>query len=551
MTKYNTMGRVLRFERTAEEVRRLAIRQQESGNQIIALELLQISLDKSPDDPMTILTMAEAYAAMGCYFHANRMYLRLQKQGGFDAICFYGMGADFFAMHMYGAARDCFMLALQDDPEADFAPDAVEMLDAIDEAGQGVTVVERKIQRRIGRVLSRLDTGRPRLAARLVQRVLPLARHGADVHSLHAFALLASGENKQALKAARRAVRADKKDVRSLCALASALRANGSQEAAQAFLQKACDAVEQDEDLQLVYQTACDMGMHVFAAEKMLIAEKQQPYADGLLHMLAVALHNSGQGQEAIRRWQLIRRIDPMDTVAQYYLQQAQEDALPGMLPYDGEVPLPEILSRLDRLRVWVHDGPAVLRKRWEEEPALEALIGWGLTSAEAGIPQAMCGILSTVADERAKQMLRDVLIDPRGGSAVKHAALAALHTAGEKGPFYAIAEDRLSLVHVSKAGGNDGAVTKALAQQIEKKAKRYIAIETGDGEDLLSTLSKVAASAHTDFPASLRAKAVAMLYCARMGQPSPIPETDSSRRKAARFAKSISEEIGHELHEF
>lgn len=540
------MGRVLPFSKSAEEVRILASRNQEQGNLLTAIELLRVSLRKSPSDPETLLAIAETYAAMQCWTQSNSAYFALAAKEGYEAASFYGMGMNFYSMQSYGTAHDCFVLSLQKDPDAVFAPDVVDILDAIEESGMEATPSQLVAQKRMDRVLDAMDRGKARLASRGIRRVLPLDKKGGSIRSLQAFALLAAEEPRQALEAARKAYRADKTDIRSVCAMASALKAVGSMDAATAFLARAQALIQRSDDLYLVCQTACEMGDHAFVATELLKAEGRMPYAEDLLHPLATALYNTGEREEAMRRWRILRRIDPMDAVAEYRLRMAEEEKLPDELSYARQLPLSEMLVRLDTLRVWVHDGPEMMRAKWYADDDMMALIQWGIASGEPGIPQAMCGVLTTLGGEKAQALLRNILCDVKAADNVKHSALAALYATGSTGPFYAVMNERVTLVHVSKPEGGEEEQAQARVQAILRHAYRWLDPPNGRLDAAYEVIAGIASRLDAPLDAGGKAKAVVLAYCGLTGEMSPFSTTYKKHRKIARFARQIMKETDY-----
>lgn len=551
MASNESKGRLLPFDRTANEVRNLALRHLAQGRPLQAVELLRISLAKAPNDPATILTQAEAYASLGCWVLSNRAYSQLLYHDTYAASGYFGMGENFSQMQQFGTAHDCYTLSLQKDADTDFAPDVVDRLEAIEEAQWEPDVVQARQKRRMARVMRAMDAGKATLATRLIKRVLALDHSNSGIHAMHAFALLAAGEAKEALHAARKACRLDPSDLRAVCALASALKAVGSMDAARKRLDDASTMVSGTSDAQLVCQTACEMGEHAYAASILRRGEEHEPYNPGVLHMLASALHNSGEPEEARQRWNLLRRIDPMDTVADYRLRQSEAETLPEEVPYTRQVPLSEILQRLERLRLWVHEGPDAVQQRWQEDDTLEALLRWGLTCAEPGIPQAMCGILSTLGGARAQALLREVLMDTDAPSDLKHGALAALHTMGVKGPFYAILDDRVNLVHVSKPAQSEDGGQAQRADQLQQLALEWLHIDSrGKAQTTLRALCEIAAGLDDDtLRVSQQARAVVLSFCLLHGMQSPFSSTYSKRRKVARLATRIMKEASDAVH--
>lgn len=530
------MGKLIPFSRSAEEVRALALRHLDQGSPLRALELLRVSLSKAPDDPDTLLASAEAYASMDCWQLSNDIYARFLDDEAHAGAAFFAMGENFLFAQMPAIAHDCFVLSVQKGPEGAFVSDAIERLDMLEEIRQEPDPLDQRLQRRMDRVLGAMDREKARLATRLIRRVLPLDRRSSGIRAMQAFSRLAAKDAKGSLASARMAYRLDPEDIRALCAMASALQANHSQKAARRFLARAADLIEQHDDAQLVCQTACEMGEHGFVRDLLGRVQQRAPYAADLLHTLAAALYNTGARQDALRLWRLLRRIDPCDAAAEYRLNMAEKALLPDRIPYAPQVPLSEILDRLERLKQWVHEGPERMRQRFAGDETLECMVRWGLYSGERGIPQAMCGILSTLDVRDAERMLRGLLIDPSVASAIKQTALTALFTAGAEGPFYAVMDDRMTMVHVSKADGGAKEHRSRQGNTLWEQASKWLKAYAVSEDAMLERLC-VAAASFDGIPESQRMRAVVVAYCRHFGVPVPFSSTYAGRRKVERVA--------------
>lgn len=543
MMTSHTKGRVLPFDRSAEQVRSFANRRQAQGDPLKALELFQLSLQRDAQRPETQLDIARTYASMGCWTLSNEAYFPLLETEGFVGEAFFGMGGNFFSMQLYAAAHDCYLLALQKDPEAYFASDAVEMLDAIDEASRPLGAAEQKIRRRMGRVLEAMNRERASLAVRQIRRVLPLERRNGGVHALRAFALRVCGDNEQALAAARMAYKLSPRDVRCLCAMASALSGCGSKDAAMSYLSRAADQAALVDDLRFVIQTACEINEHAFVLSLLLPMEKQTPHQEELLHLCATASHNLGDTEGAVRRWRMLRYINPMDSIAAFRLEQAEQHALEPMLSYRLKVPIPETLQRLDALRVMVQEGNDALRTQWRQNDRLEYLIRWGLYCDDFGIPQVMCGVLATLGDEKARHLLKSLLCNKNATESVKQSALASLFRSGEKGPFYALMDDRMTLVHVSRAKAREGETAGREARFLADQAALWLEEITPREQGELRRISRLALQSTIKLSDAQKARAVAWAFSMKTGKPCLFSSTFANHRKIKRLAARLIRE--------
>jgi hypothetical protein len=342
-------------------------------------------------------------------------------------------------------------------------------------------------------------------------------------------------------------MRCNMQDIRALCALAAALHAVGCAPTGQGFLKRAVARIENDEDSQLVCQTACEMGEHRVVLDVLTPIESEAPLNDEILHLTASASYNAGAREEALRRWRLLRRIDPMDSIAEYRLQGAEADQLPAMVSYNRQVPLGETLARLGRLRTWVQEGPEAVLALWQRGDALEKLLRWGLTSAESGVAQAMMGVLAGLGDARARDILREALTEPTLSDELKHHALAALCVAGSEGPHYALMHGRMALVRVSRMEKQAGHPQE---EALLRLLRARLGAQKGLEEALLGRLCRAAVALGGRRSVHFQARAIAMAFDQMRGLPTE-PAPPGKRRKLLRLARRVIKEAHDGMHQF
>lgn len=541
MENNKAMGHVIPFERSAEYLRRLAARKVSAGKPLAALELLRLSQRKAGGDAPTQFDIALIYAQIHCPQLSNRALFPLFDDEELGPESLYRAGCNFYAMRMEKSARDCLVLYLQKQPDGRFAPDAVDMIEAVDGDERMISAQDFRINRRTNRALSALTDGRPLLAARLIRRVLALEKKNSGAYALLSFALLACDKKEEGLAAARRALRLSGEDIRALCAMAASLKAVGSAEAAKAFLRRAVLSVENEEDGEFVCRTACDMGAHALARDVLRKMEGAMPLSDELLHLLAAVSYNTGNKDEALRCWRLLRRIDPKDMIAEHRLKSAEAGTLELPLSYQREIPQKEVLERLTRLRTLVQEGVGGLNEQWRENELLERLIRWGLCAPQPGIAEAMMGLLTTIQAEGATAPLLDLLPDATIPDDRKRNALAALCLMGAGGPHYAVIGERITLVHVSRAekGKNDGQA-EMLAQHVRRRLGRL----TRNEEAMLLPLCRAACAQERGMSAMFRLRGVEMALLYASGKYSHTGAYTEQHRRLMRFARRIIKEV-------
>lgn len=538
MPNEKKMGLLLPFAQSAQSLRRFATKRRAQGNDLKAVELLRLSMRKDENDEETALALAEAYAAIQCYSLSNRLLMPLigSESAGEDSL--FGVGCNMLSMGMETCARDCFVIYLQNHMDGAHVQEAVEMLDCCEEGDGGLSPAQKRVEERVQRALASLDEERPMLAVRLLHRALAVGKKDSGAHALLAFALMAAPDPKGALSAAKKAFSLNPRDLRAKCAMALSLFMNGAKNTGRVFLEKAADAVTGEDEAMLVCHTACEMDAPLVVLRVLKDTEAGAPYADELLHLLACAYHNSGDRDEAVRRWKLLRRIDPLDAVAEYRLRKAEAGLLPEKIPYTRQLPLEQTLENLTRLRLLVQEGAEALQGCLDGDDELEALLAWAVSCDEEGVAQTAVGILMALSGKKAERLLRSVLSDAAAGSLLKHEALAALCIMGAQGPFYMVVDGRMALVRVSRERDKSARARDRLLYAAMLK-------RTGaEGEKEKNTLRALCGLAEGLPGDGFRMKAVALAYALLWERKPLSAPTARNGRRILRAARRMAREV-------
>ncbi|MCL1796125.1 MAG: hypothetical protein FWG37_04455 [Clostridia bacterium] len=538
-------GKVLPFERSAAYLRQIAVRQRKKGRILPALETLRRSLAKEPGNPETQLEVARTYAQMRCPELSNRVLFPLFAREEIAAECFRLAGCNFYAMNMVKSACDCFVLCLQKTPSGRHSREITQLIDRLN-----VDTVDRpgeKVQKRMRRVLNALDSGCPALAVRLARRLLALERCSGDACALLAYALLKNGEETAAYAAARRALHWDRDSIRTICAMAIILASTGQKSAARAFLNHAHKKAGKSGDMEYVCRTAYEIGDHARARDALLSLRQTAPLSTELLHLLAAASYNAGERAEALECWRTLQRIDPTDTVAEYRLKEAKTGQLAARITYAPDIPEHEVLSRLSCLSAIVREGVEGIRRRWIEDDTLKRLVHWGLRSSQPGIPEAMMGLLATIRTDCSTPLVA-MLSDPYIPDDRKRSAITTLCRMDQNGPYYALINDRISLVRISRVNkASQGIYTQAevLARRVKTRLGKLL-----DGEEsLLLALCCAALKRDRWTNEAFRIKGIERAVRDIRGEGVHDAGQEIDRRRLARFTRGIMKEASdHEV---
>ena len=457
----DAMGQVVSFARTPAYLQKLGTRLHHEGKWIRAVEILRVALEKAPDDVQIRFELAKVYSEMYCPSLSNQILFSLftektaaqenikktgQEEPQIDSFLY--AARNFAMMHKNELAKDCLSVYAAQKAYGLHNLEAGLLFGDRETQEKELKGRQAYIHRRIERAAVFLGEGKIELAYRQIRRAMKLDPQNGNTYEVLTYILLSIEDYQGAYKAAKNMVRYVGEDISSLCTMALTLSSIGLRQEGKEHLLRASDMVEDHEDIQLVAQIAAEMQEHQHAAAMMKKLENDTPYSDRLLHLRAVACYHAGEIQEAKRCWNLLLRIDPMDSVAKYYAQQAEKEKPMEEVFYGRLLPFAEVSRRLSLLSQWVQQGVAGLQKKWDEEIEFEYILRWGLWCDDIEIARAVMGIARALKGKRIEHILRLLLCDALVASEIKQQALVALHAAGIAWPIYVVMQDRLSLIY-------------------------------------------------------------------------------------------------------
>jgi len=146
------------------------------------------------------------------------------------------------------------------------------------------------------------------------------------------------------------------------------------------------------------------------AAEAVRLALQETPHDKALLHMRAVALHQSGAPDHDCEAfWRRILRMDPDDTIAAYYQQAASEGRLNEIRPeYVYEVPEAEFRRRILHIAECLSHGLENGIRLWKEDRGFRALLHWAVCTGNESCGYAAIMVIASAGDTEAESMLRE-----------------------------------------------------------------------------------------------------------------------------------------------
>lgn len=429
--------KVVSFECTSAYMHHRAMLNRRENNNIDALELMRHAVEKSPENIEYKLDLAEMYCEMGCHEQSSRLLLDMLAERGGPSECYYGLALNQLGMNDISGAMRSLNLYRRQDPNGAHSEEVMQLSAELDL----FNVMNRPISRRLYRAMRVADRACDAMrenqldkACRLFEHTLSLASEQYEMRALYAMALVLKGEKALAGKQAAQAAAGFPPSVRALCVCAQVYQLLGDTKVARALLQRAQDEHPDGTELRLLIYTLGEMHLHDQVAEYARLALRETPYDRNLLHVCAVALKESGETDPQLGRfWTRILRIDPEDSIAQFYQNAAIQGTLDQMeLDYTYQVPADEYERRLRELVDHINRGFEHVCKIWEESSAFRQLVRWAVESEDTQLGRASMTVLTMMECPEAQSILRELMFSAEVSTELKFYAAALLKFRGK-----------------------------------------------------------------------------------------------------------------------
>lgn len=423
--------KVVSFKRTPAYVHHRAMMNRRDNNIVDALELMRRAVEESPQNREYRLDLAELYCEMGCHEQSSRLLLDMLAEGDGPSECYYGLALNQLGMNDVAGARKSLRLYRRRDPDGAQVEEVKQLAAELDFYSEMGHTVSRKLNR-AARVASRacdaMKADQPEKACRLFEQSLALASEQYEMRALYAMALLIRGESDRARAEAERAAGGYPPSVRALCVCAQVYAMMGDITTARTLVDRAAQEKPEGQDLRLMVYAMGELRMDDRVAEYARLALQETPFDRDLLHMRAVALMRGGAPEKRVARfWARILRIDPDDSVAQYYQSAAVRGELRKQSPdYGYQVPPKEFGRRLKALVGHLSEGYEHVAEQWNSDPSFRQLVRWAVSAEDARLSRAAMTALTTIDSDESRSLLRAMLFGGDLADDLKiHAALA------------------------------------------------------------------------------------------------------------------------------
>lgn len=430
----NYNPKVVSFDRSSAYVHHRAMINRRENNPVDALELMRHAVERSPENQEYRLDLAELYCEMGCHEQSSRLLLDMLAGSDAPAECYYGLALNQLSMNDLEGAQHSLRMYRRADPNGAHVQEVRRLSEELDIYDALNRPASRRLYRAMkvaDRACDMLQEGNLVSAKRLFERSLSLASEQFEMRALYAMTLMMDGEDDAALREANRAADGFPPSARAMCVAAQVFHALGKEERAAALLRQVIDEHPTGADLRLLIFSLSEMSMHAEIAECARIALQETPYDRQLLHIRAVALHNTGTPDRQVERfWLRILRIDPDDSIAGYY----QNACARGVLKdpeYTYQVPEEEYERRFAWLSEKVNGGLNCVREAWNDDPAFRQLIRWAATTDDGRLRRVAVTVIAAMDDEEAQSSIRALMFSQELQPELKLHAAALLKLRG------------------------------------------------------------------------------------------------------------------------
>ncbi len=447
------MSKVVPFTRSAAYLYQRAVINRREGHLLDALELTRRALEKDPGNVDYELDLAQVLCELGCYVQSNRILTRMLAEDNTLTECYFGLASNFYGMNDADSSYKALMCFLSEDPQSAGRQEVGELLHNLFIAR---TLNGQKSRRKAraaklsARGLMLMRSGDLSEAEQALRRSLQVNPRHSETRALLAMCLAKKGDVEGAMKEVARSLRPAKPPLRALCIAAQIEYSTQNPEAAARLIDQAAARNPEGGQLRILLDAACDLNMHERVFELTQKALAEAPFDRTLLHRCAAAIVNTSRPLErAAQCWARIKRLEPGDEVAGYYL--AHSDQKP--IDYAYRLPPEVIDERADYLAETARSGLEGVEAAWTQGEKLQRIVRWALECGDPIFLRAGVNILSAVETHEAECLLRQVLLEPGAAQTVKHQAVTLLGLRGAKPPFLMTGEDKFSLSSALDSG--------------------------------------------------------------------------------------------------
>ena len=474
-------GKVLPFEQTGDFYHRRGSKRLDNSEYLEALAYYRRAVEKEPTNVEYHLAMAEVYTVMNYFEESNKILLVLMTGGeSFTTECYFGMGCNYIGLQEYDKALESFRRYIQTDPDGEFSDEVYDVLDVLQEPdlfreafGDTMALERTAAYQSAAKGKRLLDLGETGKAIKMLEKVVEKNPDLFFVRNNLALAYYVNRQMDKAVQTAQAVLSDEPNDLLAKCNLALFYFDKGEHEHAAPYIDMLKTAQTDDpEELSRLSMTLLELGLHEGACAHIKKLLKERPYDQKTLHQYGVCLYHLGRYRMAEDAWGRILRIEPHNTIAQYYINEARrvnEGGTPQKeLHAHFQVPYEELLRRIQYLNRCVKLPHEKALELWQSGDELYDTLLWGLELTDNTIKRAMLSFAAGIGGEKSEKLLRDFILRRNHPDEIKREAFAMLKRMGAGEPYIAYMGKNIVEVRVNIFEGYGEELPKEYKQAIE-----------------------------------------------------------------------------------
>ena len=428
----------------------------EKNDLIAAVSKYREAYERAPEDAEIAVALAEILSQMQRFEESNRILFRLlADQVDAPPECHFGLACNYFGMQDYDRAADSLEDYLELEPDGEFAADAEDFLDLIDDDDamfettglRGDDDYEDNAVTHFARSL--LASGEVGYAVEELERRYKQTPKSLKIREQLSVAYFVANRREEAKQIANGILAEAPSNVLAGSTLALGEIEEGKREEAGARLDEMLKLrVLEPEELHSIAVLQLDLERVADAEKTLTQMMHAMPYDENVLHKLAYARFMQGDAEGAKAFYQKLLRIDPHDTVAKYYLNQTKHADSAGkrpnakwIIPY--QVPFSEAFRRLNHLNRTLALPHDELANVWSDDAAFRDLLVWAISLSDLRVKRSMLSLVFTFGDKNAEHILRDFLLRTDQPDELKRGVFGMLKQLEAKEPYMAYLNGR------------------------------------------------------------------------------------------------------------
>ncbi len=432
------MSKIIEFKKPSSYYIELSQRKADEGKLITAINLLRYALSSVQnkfDLEDVLLASAQIYADMGRFENSNEAYFSLLSKGLSKSDCYFGLAQNYYCLNNNDLSNHYFSLLQEEEPDlnSEELGDLLEMPEYDFDRGlykvvypvPNVDAEKAKTLIGIGLIDEAID---------LLKDVKKKDPNYVDAMSDLTMCYMVKEDFFKALDIAEKALVVDSESILTLTNLTVLYKITKNPEKMNEAVEilKKCEAKTPFERTKLA-TTFCELADHKESLKYLTMVLEDRPYNQAFMTLQGIAYYNLLDFENALTVFDNMLKIDPMDTIAKYYIRFVKnaiekrnqgEKQFPSLL-YMPQIPYSEILDRFKYMDTLLSSGNI---KSFDDENSLDSeFLTWLLATNDNALQQKAVSVISKSNLKDSQIILKDILMSDSVSKQIKFKAFEGL----------------------------------------------------------------------------------------------------------------------------